>query len=61
MFDVIKYPQKVGITNEQSLTEISKILYWIQTYSEKTKQLKPSNILLEWLRESEYLNYLNQL
>jgi len=60
LYDAVQAPQKTGVSNEASLTEIDRLRAWIAAYAEKAKQEKPSRLLLGWLNQG-YMRYLKNL
>jgi len=60
LYSAIQQPQMCGVSNDVSLTEIDKLRAWISSYSEKAKQDKPTNLLLDWMNQG-YMQYLTSL
>jgi len=62
LYDVVKEPQRAGITDESAVIEARRVHGWVEEYANRAKREKPSVLLLAWLQEEGgYLSYLNQL
>ncbi|MBU2575720.1 UvrD-helicase domain-containing protein, partial [Patescibacteria group bacterium] len=60
LYEAMQKPQMCGVSNETSLAEIERLRAWISSYSEKSKQEKPTKLLLDWMNKS-YMKYLQGL
>jgi len=60
LYDVVKNPQLAGVSDQNSLREIEKLMQWIQKYSKDAKSKKTSLLLLDWLNDG-YIQYLQSL
>ncbi len=61
LWSCVHEPHQTGITNEASLTELARVRQWLEVYGKKAQNEKPSIVLLDWLRDEGYMEYLQAL
>ena len=61
LYSLLKAPQQVGGLSKEAVLEINRLVGQLDLFLAKTKDTKPSVLLIEWLEQSGYFAYLNRL
>ncbi|OJI07897.1 hypothetical protein BK004_00445 [bacterium CG10_46_32] len=59
LYEILKQPQRAGVTSEDSMLEMGRLRSWIEKYSELAKKEKPTSVLYDWMHYDGYFDYLN--
>ncbi|MDZ4221759.1 MAG: PD-(D/E)XK nuclease family protein, partial [Patescibacteria group bacterium] len=61
LYEIVQRPQQAGVSAADSVMFIAHIRMWIEKYGDRAKREKPTSLLLDWMQDEGYFDYLNAM